>query len=318
MSDESFMKALKESLSSEKSYANYVVRLNLIKSVCKKETLKEVLLNPATAYPLLKTRYPNPNSRKSMMVPLLSLFRLNPSLSEDSQKEWKRYFDECAALVETDAKKNKMKEKQKEKYVSTEEVDLKRLEMKKGDPHANKHSSLQYVLLTLLCDITPKRSDLGRLRVYFGDDPGSKDENYIVLRNAKSGLESYLVMNVYKTAKSFGRMEEELSNETIKVLKESLRRYPRNHVFVGRNGRPYESNNTYGKFVERTFLELFGKATGPSLWRHIFISEKVKADASEDKLEEIANLMLHGVNQQRRYRFADKEGKKACVCITKE
>ena len=163
MSDESFMKALKESLSSEKSYANYVVRLNLIKSVCKKETLKEVLLNPATTYPLLKTRYPNPNSRKSMMVPLLSLFRLNPSLSEDSQKEWKRYFDECAALVETDAKKNKMKEKQKEKYVSTEEVDLKRLEMKKGDPHANKHSSLQYVLLTLLCDITPKRSDLGRL-----------------------------------------------------------------------------------------------------------------------------------------------------------
>lgn len=106
----------------------------------------------------------------------------------------------------------------------------------------------------------------------------------------------------------------ELSNETIKVLKESLRRYPRNHVFVGRNGRPYESNDAYGKFVERTFLELFGKATGPSLWRHIFISEKVKADASEDKLEEITNLMLHGVNQQRRYRFADKEGKKACVC----
>jgi hypothetical protein len=206
-------------------------------------------------------------------------------------------------LIETDAKKNKIKEKQKEKYVSTEEVNLKRMEMKKGDPHGDKIVTQQYVLLTLLCDITPKRSDLGRLRVYRGDDPGIKTENYIVLRDSKSGLESYLVMNVYKTAKTFGRMEEELADETVKVLKESLRRFPRTYVFVGHNGRPYDTNAAYGKFVERTFLELFGKATGTSLWRHIFISEKVKADASEDKLEEIANKMLHGVNQQRRYRF---------------
>ena len=316
MSEETLLKKLKDSLSSEKSYANYLARINRLKDVTK-SPLNDILVSPKTMYPKIKDFYPNVNTRKNMLVPILSIFRLN-NLDEEAHKEWKRYFEDVNRLIETDAKKNKIKEKQKEKYISTEEVELKRLEMKKDDPHQNLHKSLQYVLLTLLCDITPKRSDLGKLRVYYREDPGVKTENYIVLRGAKSGLESYLVMNIYKTAKTFGRMEEELADETVKVLKESLRRYPRNYVFVGRSGRPYDSNDAYGDFVERTFLELFGKAMGTSLWRHIYISEKVKADASEDKLEEIANKMLHGVNQQRRYRFADKEGKKACVCITKE
>lgn len=305
VSDEVLLKGLKNSLSSDKSYENYVVRLNLIKKVCDQDKLIDVMLDPESMYDRLVTKYPNCNSRKTMMVPILTLFRLSPDLSSECYNTWKRRFEECARFVEVDVKKNELKEKQKEKYVSSKEVEEKRLELKKnGNPHRDRLSSQEYLLLTLFCDITPKRSDLGRVRIYFRDDPVIKTENYIVLRDSKSEFESYLVMNVYKTAKTYGRIEEMLSNETKRVLRESLRAYPRNYLFVGRNGRPYETNDAYGKFVGRTFLELFGRAMGTSLWRHVYVSEKVDPNQSERDLETIATSMCHSANVQRYERFS--------------
>jgi hypothetical protein len=238
-----------------------------------------------------------------MMVPILSLFRLNPDISSECYDMWKRRFEECARVVEVDVKKNELKDKQQEKYVSSKEVEEKCLELKNSNPHRKKTLSQQYLLLTLFNDITPKRSDLGSVRIYYRDDPGVKTENYIVLRDSKSEFESYLVMNVYKTAKTHGRLEEMLSKETKRVLRESLRAHPRNHLFVGRSGWPYNSNSAYGRFVERTFFDHFGRAMGTSLWRHVYVSEKVDPNQSERDLETIATSMCHRVNVQRYERF---------------
>jgi hypothetical protein len=304
VSDEVLLKKLKDSLSSDKSYENYVTRLNRLKDVTRSEKLEDLLLSPETMHPKIKDKYPNVNTRKNMLVPVLSLFRLNNQLDANAQMTWKQYFEEVTSLVNVEAKKNTIKEKQKEKYVSTEEIEEKRQEMKNGNPHVNIRTSQQYVLLTLYCDITPKRSDLGQLRVYIREDPCIKTENYLVLRSPRSGLESYLVMNVYKTAKSYGRLEEILAKETVLVLIDSLKRFPRNYVFVGRSGRPFTSNDAYGDFVERTFLELFGRAMGTSLWRHVYVSEKVDPNQSEEALERIARKMCHSANVQRYERFS--------------
>jgi hypothetical protein len=305
-SDESLLLKLQQSLPSQKSYDNYLVRFNHLKIATGQQNIVDILLSPDTMYPKIQQKYPNHNTRKNMLVPLLTLFRINDEFNHHSALIlWKTYFDEVVQLVNTDAKKNCIKEKQQDKYVSTEQVQLKRQEMKNDNPHRDIITSQQYLLLTLLSDITPKRSDLGKLRIYFAEDPVVNDENYIVLRKVNSSLDSFLVMNVYKTAKSYGRIEEVLSKETTQVIRDSLKKFPRNYLFITRFGTPHKSNASYGKFVERTFLELFGRAMGTSMWRHVYVTEKIDPNQSEEALEIIARNMCHSASVQRYERFAD-------------
>jgi len=310
---------LKASLASAKSYDNYEFRINRLAMLIGRP-IEYILYHPQEAYPKIKDAYPNINSRKNMMTPILSLFRVNPKLQESDEgkkswEEWKRYHDDMTTLQTVRVKKNKMPEKVKEKYTSMEDIELKVRELRKEDPHATMTKSQRFLLLTLLTDIKPKRSDLGAVRIYREKDPNKKKDNYIVLRE-KVGDPTYLVLNSYKTKKYYGRVEEDLSKESVNVLKQSLRRYPREYLFVDKSNAPFKSNDSYGKFVVRTFEEYFGKAMGTSLFRHVYVIEKENPDATEEELEESAKLMLHSSKVHRNYKWVDR-GEMQCVCKPK-
>jgi hypothetical protein len=67
------------------------------------------------------------------------------------------------------------------------------------------------------------------------------------------------------------------------------------------------SNNTYSVFVKHTFEELFGRSTGVSLLRHIYITEKLDFDdMTIQEQEDEAKLMLHTSGLQRRYKWPKK------------
>jgi hypothetical protein len=321
MTSSPLLKELEKSLESKKSYDNYVSRLTKLMQITG-QSLEYILLHPKETYTKIKANYPNVNTRKNMLTPILTLYRVNSNTMsghDNIQKEWKKYHDDMTTLQEVSAKKNKLSKKQEKNYTSTEDVELKLIEMQKGDPHITLKGSQQFILLTLLTDVYPKRSDFGKVRIYRNIDPNKSEENYIVLQNVGSNAESYLVLTHYKTAKTYGRLEEELKASTVQAIKESLRRHPRDYLFVGYDKKPYETNDAYGKFVVRTFEELFEKKTGTSLWRHIFITEKVDPGSSQEKLEEVSSKMLHSLKQQQRYRAAKQtKQRKLCVCIDKE
>lgn len=305
---------LKNNLDSEKSYNNYIVRINkLVETVNK--PIEYIVDHPKEVYPIIKEKYPNINTRKNMITPILTLFRLNTELDKENKDQWKKYHDDMSLIQSVRIKKNIMPEKVKDKYTSFEEIELKLKELKEEDPHRNIRLSQKYLLLTILTDIKPKRSDLGAVKIYKDKDPSKKDENYIVLRD-KISESSYIVMNIYKTKKFYGRVEEDLNKETVKVLKDSLRRYPRNYLFIDKNMGPFKTNDSYGKFVISTFNEFFGKKTGTSLFRHIYVIEKDRPDATEEELEENSRLMLHSTNVHRNYKWVDR-GTMTCICKPK-
>ena len=309
---------LRKSLTSEKSLNNYMTRLAKLEEVTGKP-LDIILKSPKQVYPGIKETYKNINTRKNMITPILTLFKNDPVLQAthaDAWATWKRYHEDMNTLQEVNAKKNKMTQKQQENYTSTEEVALKLEELRKQDPHKTLTLSLQYVLLALLNDIKPKRSDLGNIKIYRNQDPNESLSNYLVLMDHPNA--SYFVLNQYsKTKKIYGKIEEELDRSTVQIIKDSLRKYPREHLFVDRFHKPYVNNDSYGKFVVKCFNDHFGRKTGTSLWRHVFIKEKVDPGAPEEQLEEIARLMLHSPKLQQRYRFADTSGNKVCLCVDK-
>jgi hypothetical protein len=254
-----------------------------------------------------------------MIVPLSSIFKHDIVLHNAhpaASHEWIKYNEHLMTFYETKSKQNLITEKQKEHYVSFAEIELKFHEFQKeDDPHATLAKSMMYLLLGIITDITPKRSDLGNIKIY-REDPNINTENYLVLKPKGEGS-SYIVLNIYKTSKFYKRYEEDLSSKFINILKQSLRRYPREHLFINTEHKPYYENATYGKFVQRTFEKLFGKSTGTSLLRHIYIVEKVDFSQSEEELNQIANSMLHSINIQRKYRFVQGKEQK-CICTNKK
>jgi hypothetical protein len=148
--------------------------------------------------------------------------------------------------------------------------------------------------------LKPKRADLGSVKIYYDKNPNKTDENYIVLRSRGS---SFLVMNVYKTNKFYHTVEEDLPRELTDDLQTSLRRHPRDYLFVSSEEKPM-GNNTYSKWVQKIFLDLFGKSSGVGIIRHAFISEKLNiSDMTLAEREDVARKMQHSTSLQDQYRF---------------
>jgi hypothetical protein len=164
----------------------------------------------------------------------------------------------------------------------------------KKDIHETLQSSMRFMLISTAIHIMCKRSDLGKVQLY-GNDPKLDDRNYIAFKP-----EPVLVMNVFKTAKTEGKIREPLNRVYVEDLKASLIAHPRKYLFISSLTKtPYESNATYGRFFMRTFKHCFGVETGVTMWRHIQIIAEVDFNNTPwEKLKEQAHLRGHSVEMQ--------------------
>jgi hypothetical protein len=283
---------------------NYKSRIRSLLSKLQTTDLFEVLKNPATYYPKIREHYPSITTRKNMLTPLLVILREDPDLiSEEDRKKWKQYHDDLSRYQKAAVSRSEPSEKQMAKYTSFEEIENKYTDLGRTSPHSTFKNSMQYLLLSIVVHLRPKRADLGSVKIYYEKNPNKTDENYIVLRKRGS---SFLVMNIYKTNKFYHTIEEDLPEILVGDIQTSLRRYPRDYLFETSEHKPMK-NNTYTKFFQRSFEDLFGKALGPSLLRHIFISEKLDFNnMSIAEQEHEAKLMLHTRGLQQQYKWAKK------------
>lgn len=289
---------------------NYMHRLTYLRDKIFRgeNTYYSILKDPEESYRILREKYPNINTRKNYLTLILALFKNSDRLQEKLKPEmdrWKTFHGHMDSFQEAKAKKHAPDAKQIAKYTSFEEIELKYQEIRKSeDAHPSLKESLRFVLLSIIVGTPPKRSDYGRMKIYYEDDPNEKEGNYIVLRRDEP---SYMVFNKYKTSKRYKRVDQELPKKTTRDIKDSVRRYPREYLFVNKSGEPFETNNSFTKYVIRVFRNYFGRDTGMTMLRHIFITEKVSFDEmDDDELEGIARDMMHSTGLQRRYKWNPK------------
>ncbi len=293
----------------------YLHRLKMLKEKLRGDgdgatpaALHAILTDPETFYPRIRAAYESLTTRKNILTPLLVLYRIDPTLSATpagaaAGAKWRKLHDDLAKLQDAKIKRSEPEEKQIEKYTSYEEITSKYEELKKRGYHDTERHSAQFLLLSVLVHLRPKRADLGNITIFREKDPRSTEMNYIVLRK-RGG--SYLVMNLFKTSKYYQTVEEEIQEGLKRDIETSLARWPRDLLFRKTNGEPM-SNNTYSVFVKKTFEEFFGRGTGVSLLRHIYITEKLEFDdmTLEEQNAE-AKLMLHTTGLQRKYKWPKK------------
>ncbi len=310
-----FKDALDKGIPNENTRKNYKYRLNGLERKLEehyknqlgkdapKHLVMHVLTHPRMYYPLLQEIYTEMLTMKNMLTLVLALFKyaeLKCRL-ESPYKKWKQYHDEYADKEYERYSKNQPTERQKESYVSFDDIRRVVADLGAKKPHQQGLKlSLQFCLLNMYLNIMPKRADFGAIKVYYNVDPQRGDINYIVL-----GKESYFVLNHYnKTGKGADVIVESVPKELARVFVESLKAWPRRYLFVGMDEEPFKTANAYTKFVIATFEKHLGKKTGVSMLRHIYINERVDLNKlSIEEKDTIASAMGHSRKLQEQYKL---------------
>lgn len=306
---------------SDVTSANYRSKLSILR---KKLGLPitHILMHPDEVYPLIQRAYPHASSRRTMMVAVLAAFRrLEGSewLDSPARQRWVKLHINVRAVTDMESKRNEPTVRQLQSYVSYDDVVLKLRELKKlPRAHEQLTSSARLVLLSMIAGQRPKRNDHGRCRIYYDQDPGPDiAENHLVWHRNSRPERAYFVYVNFKTKKRYHRVEEDADPGFLDDLRASLRRHPRDYVFVNRDGRPFATNTAYGKFVQRTFAALFdGRAAGTSLLRHVYISTKLDlSKMTVAEREQEARLMMHSPALQAKYEWSDASRENLCASL---
>ena len=292
----------------------YLTRLKTIRDIIiqeKNTSYFKIIANPLDNYVKIREYYPNLESRKAHVSCILVIFKMSPFLKEELKEDyeqWCSYFKNINYLIEKKQLNNNIPDEKKLlKYSSFEDMELKYKELSKSKKqHQTLKDSQAFILLSIIVHTPPKRSDYGSMKIYYNSDPNDESSNYMVLNNIKT---SYFVFNQYKTKKKYGRIDQDLPQQCVEDIKKSIRIYERSYLFINsRSLEPFEKRGSFSSYVTRTFEYLFGRATGTSLLRHIYITEKVNTDTSNPiELGHLANQMMHSVSTQRKYKWDKKQ-----------
>ena len=304
-SDETLLKNMQEAKGIKpSSFETYKRLLNYVNIMCKNSGFLYFLTNPDNVYKRMLVKYPGPTAtRGNLITAITKLYSTNPYLLDNFMPKyvkWKEHLKNERNVERDRYFSNEPSEKQEQNIVDYKDVQNLYNEMK-GKDFQDNLENLQFLLLSIMINLRPKRSDLGSVLIY-QNSPKNDIGNYIVLNGSPQ-----LVVNDYKMAHKRGPIIEDISDVLQNDIYNSLKHFPRKYLFVDKNGKPY-NNNAYGQFVQRTFKKYFNKATGVSLWRHIHITEKINPLTLQygDMLKE-ANLMGHSTNQQAVYLWKNRK-----------
>lgn len=158
------------------------------------------------------------------------------------------------------------------------------------------------LLLGFHCLMLPLRGgDLGTVRVKCGtaedkivrDDAGEA-VNCIVLHCATmddDATSAHLSMSQFKVARSHGSVVVDVPEPLVKLLQSSLRRKPRDHVFVDRSGKP-RTRIAHSNWAVGAMSRLLGARVTTTLLRHAAATEVDYNTVEAAELEKRASAMM--------------------------
>ena len=309
MDDAYFDDLISSSYSKSTTAGNYANRLKSLKAICDgQQTVLAILSDPDGSYGRIRDKAPNVNTRKNYLTLVLALFKNSEDLRlalPQQHARWRAFHDRMDGFQESKYRKHLPDQKQLMQYTSMEEIRAKYEELRAAkDPHGTLQKSQELLLLSIATHLPPKRSDYGAMKVFYDSEKFEDQKNILVLVSNPPGRPSYMSFGKYKAKGQPRRFDQDLPHAATRDIRDSLRRHPREYLFVNRFGAPFGTNDAFGKFFKRTFQNLFGRDTGTSMLRHIYITEKVNyEELDEDQKDDIAQHMLHSTRLQNKYKW---------------
>ena len=160
-------------------------------------------------------------------------------------------------------------------------------------------SDEDYLLYLLYTEMPPLRADFCNLRILPRDKAGLTG-NYIVALKKKFSL----VLQEYKTAKTFGKQVFDLPKSVVEHLKQTWKdaKPPSSILSV--------TENALSKRVSSIFERLSGKKVSINLLRHAFVKQFLATPRTILEKEQMALRMLHSKTLQEQYDVLPQPEKK--------
>jgi hypothetical protein len=234
--------------------------------------------------------YPS-NKRKNLLSAFIAV-----TSNEKALKEYRTQMLSDITEYNADQKKQTMTGKQKENWISQEEVmDIYEKIAKEVQPLWNKNDLkpvdikklMGFVALSCYVLIPPRRLidyTLFKLR-----NVDNETDNYITGRK--------FVFNKYKTAKTYGRQEVTIPYKLHSIIQRWKNKHLNDYLLFNKNGTPMQPSK-----LTVLLNNIFDKKISASMLRHIFLSDKLKDVPALSDLEETAEEMGHSLASQQTYR----------------
>lgn len=127
----------------------------------------------------------------------------------------------------------------------------------------------------------------------------SEKQNYIRIYKKSGRTYTDLVMNSYKTERTYGEVDLRLP----KPITDLILQLPvsQSHLFQKKSGGPFSSPDTFGVYLRGVFKKLTDKNISVDLLRHIYLTDFRKGEKTTEKKQEIARKMMSSVTEQTNY-----------------
>jgi len=224
------------------------------------------------------------------------------------KKVHKYYFDKAKKRDEPNEEvKHTKTKKQEENWISWEDINKKKDELLAHTKSFGKtidgtqyETLLQGTLLSLFCDIAPRRNkDYLEMYVVKKSADLPNDKNYLDVSAKK------FIFNLYKTSKKYGSQSVDIPETLMSTLNTFLKYHPLYKIVANRkepvkllvnyDGSPITAVNG----ITRILNKIFGKKVSSSLLRHVFLSDKYSDTIN--KMESDAKDMGHSTAMQSDY-----------------
>lgn len=206
--------------------------------------------------------------------------------------------------------KNEKSEKQKDNWISWEDIEKKKAELgtavaelasQKSLTPSQYETLMRFVVVSIYTDVPPRRNQdyLDMFVVKKITDKTPKDKNYYDLSTHR------FVFNKYKTSKTYGSQTVEVPPMLQTALATLIKHHPlylaskkkavEYKLLVGYDGKALTAVNVITRLLNKTF----GKKVGSSMLRHIYLTDKYKNVLEEQKKD--AEDMGHSTGEQKEY-----------------
>lgn len=306
---------------SETTKHNYKYRLERLTTLTNHDIDWVISNCPKTLAILKEKGVTEPQSVKAMINAILTLFKHTKDLKENKKKAytcWINHFKEVNEKAEQKYETIQPSAKQIDAYVPWSEIIQKRDQLDKD--------SEEYLILCLYTMLPPARADFNKVKIFRDNAPTSIETkeypNHIIITSKYMKL----VYNEFKTkSKKLQMYEKQLPDNLTQVIKNSLKRHPRDFLVVSdKTGEPYHKPNSFTQHVKRILFKVFKKQMSINTLRHSFVNSVDMNQITPQAKEQLAREMMHSTDMFDRYRLAipakeSKDGKaKVCEVVCKD
>jgi hypothetical protein len=270
---------------SKKQYNKYIVlwlKLGF-------KSMKEVIASPVAAMKALEgsTIPQTPTSRHNYISAAVGY--IWHCVPQDHQAAYKKTWKDLQVTnkkpIDERVINQEPTEAQKKNAVSWKQV----IEAREKNP--------DNLLLAFYTYIPPVRADYNKVYLFKPTDSIPKNENYILMDK-----EYKLVLQEYKTAKTYNKLEYIIPEQLKKILDKSLIEQPRSCLFVSpATGEP-QSASRFAEWAGIHLSKLIGKKTNLTALRHAF-THTIDYNQPYKDLKAITNGMGHSVERSMMYKL---------------